>query len=68
MQDAIEDLQMKFAHQELEIETLSTTVFEQQKMIDRLREELDHVKHVLSELKPSPLGDQNAPEPPPPHY
>ncbi len=68
MQDAIEDLQVKFAHQELELESLSKAVIEQQQLIDRLRDELEHVKNVLAELKPSPLGEAGAPEPPPPHY
>jgi len=68
MQDQLEDLQIRFAHQELAIEALNETVAQQDRQITELREELVQLKYMLRELKPSPLGDDVADEPPPPHY
>ena len=68
MQDQIEDLQVRFAHQELAIEALNETVARQDRLIATLRDELVHVRQILNELRPSPLGADSAREPPPPHY
>ena len=68
MQDRIEDLQVRFAHQELAIEALNETVAQQDRQIAELREELAQLRNMLRELKPSPLGGDVADEPPPPHY
>ena len=67
MQDQVEDLQIRWAHQELAIEALNETVARQDQQIVELRQELARLKQMLLELKPSPLGD-TADEPPPPHY
>ncbi|MCB1791413.1 MAG: SlyX family protein [Gammaproteobacteria bacterium] len=67
MNEAVEDLQMRFAHQEVALEALNDTVVRQARMIDALRSELDQVKRDLRELRPSPLSGV-ADEPPPPHY
>lgn len=68
MQADIEDLQVRFAHQELAIEALSDAVVRQEQLIAALRGELDRVKNDLRELRPSPLGQDGGDEPPPPHY
>lgn len=68
MQDQLEDLQVRSAHQELAIEALNETVARQDQLIAGLREELAQLKQMLLELKPSPLGVDAADEPPPPHY
>jgi len=68
MEDQIEDLQVRFAHQELAIDALNKTVAHQDRQIAELREELVQLKQMLLELKPSPLGNDVADEPPPPHY
>ena len=68
MQDPIEDLQVRFAHQELAIEALSETVARQDRLIAELRDELARLKQLVQELRPSPLGGDPAAEPPPPHY
>jgi uncharacterized coiled-coil protein SlyX len=68
MQDQIEDLQVRFVHQELAIEALNETVARQDRLISELRAELVGLKQMLLELKPSPLGSDAADEPPPPHY
>jgi SlyX protein len=68
MQDQLEDLQIRWAHQELAIEALNETVARQDQQIVELRQELARLKQMLLELKPSPLGGDAADEPPPPHY
>ncbi|MCB1802628.1 MAG: SlyX family protein [Gammaproteobacteria bacterium] len=68
MSDALEDLQIRFAHQELAIEELTANLLRQGRIIDDLRSELDEVKRDLRELRPSPLATDAADEPPPPHY
>lgn len=68
MQDQIEDLQVRFAHQELAIEALNETVARQDQLIAELREQLVQLQQMMLELKPSPLGSDVADEPPPPHY
>ncbi|MCG6967407.1 MAG: SlyX family protein [Chromatiaceae bacterium] len=68
MHDPIEDLQMRFAHQELAIEALHDSVLRQDRLIAELREELVRIKQQVRELRPSPLGADGADEPPPPHY
>jgi len=68
MQAQLEDLQIRFAHQEMAIEALNETVARQDQRIAELREELRQVKLMLLELKPSPLGADVVDEPPPPHY
>lgn len=68
MQEQLEDLQTRFAHQELAIEQLSDTVIRQERLIAELREELQRIKQQLRELRPSPVDSDAATEPPPPHY
>ena len=68
MQDQLEDLQIRWAHQELAIDALYETVARQDQQIVELRQELARLKQMLLELKPSPLGGDTADEPPPPHY
>jgi len=69
MSDAeIEDLQVRLAHQDVAIEELNATVAQQDRLIQAMAVELKQVKDILRELRPSPLGDDPADEPPPPHY
>lgn len=65
---AIEDLQMRIAHQEVAIEALDETVARQDQLIRELRDEIVEIRRRLSALTPSPLGVDSADEPPPPHY
>lgn len=64
----LEDLQVRVTHQDLAIETLNETVARQDREIERLRQELLQLRELMRELRPSPLGDAAADEPPPPHY
>ena len=68
MQDPIDDLQVRVAHQELAIEALNETVTRQDRFIAELSEEVARLKMLLNELRPSPLDGDPADEPPPPHY
>lgn len=68
MQEQLEDLQARFAHQELAIEALSEAVVRQDRLIAGLREELRRVREQVEELRLSPLGGDPSAEPPPPHY
>ncbi|MCB1772465.1 MAG: SlyX family protein [Gammaproteobacteria bacterium] len=69
MSDAdIEDLQVRLAHQELAIEELNATVTRHDRLVRELVAELRQVREILRELRPSPLGSDQADEPPPPHY
>ena len=67
MQDEFEDLQVRFAHQEVGIEALHETLVRQDRLIAELRDELARVKLMLSELRPKLLGADPGHEPPP-HY
>jgi SlyX protein len=68
MQEQLEDLQIRLTHQDLAIEVLNRTVASQDRRITELGEELERVRQLLAELKPSPLAADSAQEPPPPHY
>lgn len=68
MRDELEDLQVRFTHQELTIETLNQTVVRQDQLIAEMRKELSRLQEIVRELRPSPLDGDSAHEPPPPHY
>ncbi len=68
MQEQLEDLQARFAHQELAIEALNETVVRQDRLIAELRDELQRIKQLLRDLRPSPVEGDASAEPPPPHY
>lgn len=62
----LEDLQVRLTHQELAIDALSASVVRQDQLIASLRDEIDVLKRLLRELRPSPIDGVD--EPPPPHY
>jgi SlyX protein len=68
MNDPITDLQERLAHQEIAIEVLNETVARQDRVIDDLRRDVAALRERLQALQPSPLGDNDSPEPAPPHY
>lgn len=68
MADPIEDLQIRLAHQELAIESLNETVSRQDRELVALRDAVERLAERLQALQPSPLGDADGREPPPPHY
>ncbi len=67
MEDRLIDLESRFAFQEQTLLSLSETLAEQQKLIERLEARVRLQDEKLRALEPSPL-QVDAPEPPPPHY
>lgn len=67
MQEQIEQLQMKVAFQEDTIETLSDALATQQRQIDKLVFQMQHVMDKLKQVQPSNIADASQ-ETPPPHY
>lgn len=67
MQEQIEQLQMKVAFQEDTIETLSDALANQQRQIDKLVFQMQHVTDKLKQVQPSNIADASQ-ETPPPHY
>ena len=68
MREELEDLQVRFTHQELAIEVLNQAVVRQDQLIVEMRRELVRLQEIVRELRPSPLDGDPAHEPPPPHY
>ncbi|HPE80159.1 MAG TPA: SlyX family protein [Gammaproteobacteria bacterium] len=68
MREELEDLQVRFTHQELAIEVLNQAVVRQDQLIVEMRRELARLQEIVRELRPSPLDGDPAHEPPPPHY
>ena len=68
MREELEDLQVRFTHQELAIEVLSQAMVRQDQLIVEMRRELARLQEIVRELRPSPLDGDPAHEPPPPHY
>jgi SlyX protein len=68
MTDPIEDLQIRVTHQELAIEALNDVVTRQDNLLHELRAEIETLRERLRALQPSPLGESDVAEPPPPHY
>ncbi len=63
----IEELEIRVAHQESQIEELNKALFDHWRLIDELTKKLKHLNDKVSmidERVPSNPGD----EPPPPHY
>ncbi len=68
VQAQIDDLQMRFAHQELALEMLHDTVVRQDRVIAELLTEVQELRALLREIKRSPVDGNATDEPPPPHY
>ena len=68
MREELEDLQVRFTHQELAIEVLNQAVVRQDQLIVEMRRELARLQEIVREPRPSPLDGDPAHEPPPPHY
>jgi len=63
----IEELEVRVAHQESQIDELNKALFDHWQLIDGLNKKLKHLNDKVSmidERVPSGPGD----EPPPPHY
>lgn len=67
VQDDIADLQARLTYQEDEIRALNQVVATQARELTRVKQELERLAGLLSELQPSQVGSLMD-EPPPPHY
>jgi SlyX protein len=67
MNSRIDDLEVRFAYQEAAVEELTQTALEQQKLIEELSGQIEYLKTMLREIKPSAVASI-AEETPPPHY
>ena len=67
MEDRIETLEVKSAHMEMSVDTLTQTVLEQEQQILNLKAEIELIKSMLAQITPSAVVSE-ADEPPPPHY
>jgi SlyX protein len=63
----IEQLEMKVAFQEDSIDTLNNEIFEQQRKIMLLSEQVELLAKKLKETQPNQLASEKE-EVPPPHY
>lgn len=63
----LDDLEFRFAHQELAVDELTRQLLEQEKTIERMRKELDYIKSMLKDMAPSAVAPRSE-ETPPPHY
>jgi len=67
MESRLTDLEIRYAHQEATLESLSESVLQQQRLIETLRDELQRLQQQLRSLAPGDVADP-ADETPPPHY
>lgn len=67
MQERIQELEMRFMHQERTIEELNTAVYRQELAIERLERGLVRLEGLLRALVPS-INKSADEEEPPPHY
>lgn len=67
LEQRIEQLEMKAAFQEESIDTLHSEIFEQQRRIQQLLEQVTLIATKLKETQPNQLASEKE-EVPPPHY
>jgi len=69
MENRITDFEIQLTHAEASIDSLNTTVYEQQKQIDDLVRQVDIMKEYIQGIGKQ-MSQISAPgdEPPPPHY
>lgn len=67
MEPRIEDLEIRYAHQEAALDELSRTVAQQGETIARLQAELEYVKTLVRDMAPGAVAPLSE-EAPPPHY
>ena len=67
MENRITDLEIRITHQEAAMEEMNDVLLEQHKLIQNLRDELNHHQRLLRDMNSSNITDA-ANETPPPHY
>lgn len=70
MEERLTDLEIRLTHQEASIDELTDSLLAQQRVIDRLRQQVEALQGRLGDLETRGGGEgaDTAPEPPPPHY
>lgn len=68
MDERLIDLEMRLTFQEETIQTLSESLFHQQRLTAELQRELDELRQRVVELAEQAILEQGQPDPPPPHY
>lgn len=70
MESRLTDLEIRLTHQEAAIDELTDNLLAQQRVIDRLRQQVETLQGRLGDLESRGSGDgaEAVPEPPPPHY
>ncbi len=66
MESRLTDLEIRYAHQEATLESLSETVLQQQRLLQTLSEELRRLREQLRSLSPGEA--EAAADETPPHY
>jgi len=61
------DLEIRLTHQEATLQALNDVVAEQQRLIDRLRKEVETLNRQLRDMSPTDVA-ASWEETPPPHY
>lgn len=67
MQERLDELEIRYSHQEQGLEALTQQVLQQQKQIEVLQGEIDYLKSLVQEMAPSAVAPMSE-ETPPPHY
>ena len=67
MENRITDLEIRITHQEAAMEEMNEVLLQQHKLIQNLRDQLDHQQRLLRDMNSSNIADA-ADETPPPHY
>ena len=63
----VTELEIRLSHQEAILDELTSNSLRQQKLLDRMANELDYIKNLLKEAAPSVVCSPDE-ETPPPHY
>jgi SlyX protein len=67
LSDRLDELEVRFAHQEQTIDDLNVAITAQWKQIDDLTQKVTHLLRQVRDME-NTARSPNAPEPPPPHY
>ena len=67
LEQRITEIEIRLSHQEAILDELTSNSLRQQKLLERIANELDYIKNVLKEAAPSAVCSQDE-ETPPPHY
>ena len=67
LEQRVTELEIRLSHQEVILDELTNNSLRQQKLLERMANELDYIKKILKEAAPSAVCSPDE-ETPPPHY